>query len=131
MLANSDSSTQLKASIYWLPHCSTCQKAKAYLEAKGVCFTVVRDIKAAPLSETEVKDLVAKIGGAEALFSKRAMKFRSLGLHEQTLTSEQLVGHMATEYTFIKRPVVVFEESKAIFAGFSAKQYDAYLASQA
>lgn len=129
MLATSHSSTQLTAAIYWLPHCSTCQKAKAYLEAKGVRFSVVRDIKADPLSEAEVKDLVAKIGGAEALFSKRAMKFRSLGLHEQTLTAEQLVGHMATEYTFIKRPVVIFEATQAIFAGFSAKQYDAYLAS--
>ena len=132
MLASTTTSaTGIKARLYWLPHCSTCQKAKAFLEANGVSFSLVRDIKADPLSQQEVQGFVDKMsGGAEALFSKRALKYRSLGLHEQTLTPEQLIEHMATEYTFIKRPVVIFEADNAVFAGFSAKQYEAYLTSQ-
>ena len=131
MLASTTASAIIKAQLYWLPHCSTCQKAKAFLEANGVSFSLVRDIKADPLSQQEVQGFVDKMaGGAEALFSKRAMKYRSLGLHEQTLIPEQLIEHMATEYTFIKRPVVIFEADSTIFAGFSAKQYEAYLTSQ-
>jgi arsenate reductase len=121
--------TAKTATLYWLPHCSTCQKAKAFLEAKGVTFTTIVDIKATPLSKQQVLALVEGIGSAEALFSKRAMKFRSLGLHEQTLSSEDLITHMSTEYTFIKRPVVVFEEDGCVFAGFSTKQYEQYFAS--
>lgn len=117
------------ATLYWLPHCSTCQKAKAFLESKGVVFTTVIDIKTTPLSKQQVLALVEGIGSAEALFSKRALKFRSLGLHEQTLTPEMLIDHMSTEYTFIKRPVVVFEADKRVFAGFSAKQYEQYFTS--
>jgi arsenate reductase (glutaredoxin) len=119
----------IQAKLYWLPHCSTCQKAKAYLEAKGVTFSFIQDIKANPLSQSQLEALVSMVGDAEALFSKRALKFRALGLHEQTLSADQLIHHMATEYTFIKRPVVVFEADNKLFAGFSAKQYDAYLAS--
>ncbi len=121
----------LTAKLYWLPHCSTCQKAKAYLEAKGVVFTLVHDIKANPLPEATVVELANGVGGAEALFSKRAMKFRSLGLHEQTLSSSDLLTHMVAEYTFIKRPVVVFEVDGTVLAGSSLKQYDAYFSSHA
>ena len=125
-----NSSQPLVATLYWLPHCSTCQKAKAYLEAKGVSFSTVRNIKTSPLSPVEITALVNPLGSAEALFSKRSLKYRALGLHEQTLNENQLLEHMAAEYTFIKRPVVVFNESGVVLAGFSAKQYDAYLLSR-
>ena len=118
----------LTAELYWLPHCSTCQKAKAFLEDKGIRFTLVRDIKAEPLGEAEVHRLVQAVGSEEALFSKRAMKFRQWGLHEKELSSTDLVELMVKEYTFIKRPVVIFSNSYAV-AGFAPKQLENYLAS--
>ncbi len=118
----------LTAELYWLPHCSTCQKAKAFLEDKGIRFTLVRDIKAEPLSEAEVQRLVQAVGSEEALFSKRAMKFRQWGLHEKELSSTDLVELMVKEYTFIKRPLVIFSNAYAV-AGFAPKQLENYLAS--
>jgi arsenate reductase len=108
--------------VYWLPHCTTCQKAVKHLEERGVEIRSFRDLKAQPLSRAEVEALARKVGGAGALFSKRAMKYRRMGLHEQDLSEDDLLRHMAEEYTFITRPVIVRGERAA--AGFSAKRVD-------
>ena len=53
-----------------------------YLEEKAVPVTSYRNLKEQPLSVDEVRDLAAKVGGVEKLFSRRAMKYRAMGLHE-------------------------------------------------
>jgi arsenate reductase (glutaredoxin) len=111
------------ACLYWLPHCSTCQKAEAALQDLGVTIERTIDLKATPITANDLRTLVTGIGGEEALFSKRAMKYRSMGLHEQVLTPEQLFEHMLTEYTFIKRPVLLTTDNQVI-AGFSQKTYN-------
>jgi arsenate reductase (glutaredoxin) len=111
--------------VYWLPYCSTCQKAVGYLRERGAEISGYRDLKANPLSEDEVRELAAKVGGVETLFSRRAMKFRQMGLHERTLDDDEMVRLMAQEYTFVTRPVVVRDERAA--AGFSARRIDALI----
>lgn len=109
--------------VYWLPHCTTCQKAVAYLHDRGVQIRSLRDLKAQPLERAEVEDLARKAGGAEALFSRRAMKYRGMGLHEQQLSDDDLLRLMAEEYTFVTRPVIVRGDRAT--AGFAAKKIDA------
>jgi arsenate reductase len=109
--------------VYWLPYCTTCQKAVAYLHGKGVRIDAFRDLKAQRLEEAEVRDLARKVGGVEKLFSKRAMKFRQLGLHERELPEDEMVRLMAEEYTFVTRPVIVRGDRAT--AGFSARRVDA------
>lgn len=108
--------------VYWLPYCTTCQKAVAYLEGKGVPIRTYRNLKEQPLSEDEVRALAAKVGGVDKLFSRRAMKYRAMGLHERELSDDDLVRLMAEEYTFFTRPVLVRGDSAT--AGFSAKKVD-------
>jgi arsenate reductase len=108
--------------VYWLPYCSTCQKAVAYLEGRGIPIRSYRNLKEAPLSEDEVRALAAKVGGVEKLFSKRAMKYRQMGLHEQQLSDDDLVRLMSEEYTFVTRPVIVRGDRAT--AGFSARRVD-------
>jgi arsenate reductase (glutaredoxin) len=106
--------------VYWLPHCSTCQKAVAFLEERGVPIRSFRDLKAEPLTRAEVEELARKVGGVEALFSRRAMKYRKMGLHEQQLSDDDLLRLMAEEYTFVTRPVIVRGERAT--AGFARKR---------
>lgn len=110
--------------MYWLPHCSTCQKADAFLKDLGVKIESYVDVKTEAVPKATIKSLAEGVGGAEALFSKRALKYRSLGLHEQTLSEADMLDWMAKEYTFIKRPVVVAADGR-VLAGFSKKQYEA------
>jgi arsenate reductase len=108
--------------VYWLPYCTTCQKAAKHLEEKGVPVRAFRNLKEAPLSVDEVRDLAAKVGGVEKLFSKRAMKYRQMGLHEREVSEDEMVRLMAEEYTFVTRPVIV--RGGRATAGFSAKRVD-------
>ena len=112
--------------IYWLPHCSTCKKAKEFLENKGVIISQFHDLKTQSLSRREVEKLAELVGGAENLFSRRAIKYRELGLHEREVSSAEMLDLMSSEYTFIKRPVLVIGENAT--AGFSEKIYNELLA---
>jgi arsenate reductase len=111
--------------LYWLPNCSTCQKADAYLKNNEQQVVEYRDVKAQPLSESEIKSLAKLVGVVDSLFSRRARKYRELGLHERELSEDELLDLMASEYTFIKRPVLV-EDGRAI-AGFTSRSYDQFI----
>jgi arsenate reductase (glutaredoxin) len=113
------------AKLYWLPHCSTCKKAHQFLENSGVKIACFHNLKEEPLSRREVKELVEMLGGAENLFSKRAIKYREMNLNERELSADEMLDLMSGEYTFIKRPVLVIN-GKAT-AGFSEKIYEKFL----
>lgn len=111
--------------VYGLPHCSTCRKAVAYLEGKGVEVERFHDLKAERLSEAQVRELAGRVGGAEKLFSRRSMKYRQMGLHERELSEDEMLRLMAEEYTFVTRPVIVRGDRAT--AGFSNKRVDELL----
>jgi arsenate reductase len=109
--------------VLGLPYCTTCQKAVKHLEEKGVQVRSFRNLKDEPLSVDEVRDLATRVGGVETLFSKRAMKYRAMGLHEREVSQDEMVRLMSEEYTFVTRPVIVRGDRAT--AGFSAKRVDA------
>lgn len=103
--------------IYHLSTCSTCQRIIKELAVDSSVEMI--DIKSTPFSPEELDWLKEHVGSYEALFSKRAIKFRSLGLHEQELTENDYRKHLLSEYTFLKRPVMI--NGEAVFVG-NAKQ---------
>ena len=84
---------------------------------------MLQDIKTAPMTSLQVDAMIALSGSATALFSKRARKYKELELKQQHLTEDAIRGLILSEYTFLKRPVLIFEEH--IFIGNSAKEVDA------
>ena len=118
----------METSFYWLPDCTTCQKAKRRLDYHRLVPTNFRDIKREPIDRAEIKRLAALVGGAENLFSRRSVKYRELGLKDKTLSENEMLDLMADEYTFLKRPILVIGD-KAV-AGFFEKEYDAILRSR-
>lgn len=111
--------------FYWLPNCSTCQKAKGFIERHGIRDFTLRDIKAEPLSREEVIKLKKMLGGAEELFSRRAVKYREMKLNEREVSKAEMLDLMSEEYTFLKRPILVMD-GKAI-AGFFEKFWNQFL----
>jgi len=112
--------------MYWLPYCTTCTKAEKHLLDNGASIGRQINVKETKVTRTELEELSKALGGVEKLFSKRAMKYRSMGLDKMTLSDEDMLNYMQQEYTFIKRPVIVAKNGK-VLAGFSAKQYDELL----
>lgn len=114
----------MKKIIYHLPTCSTCQRLLSEWNTEGA---VLRDIRNEPITEEEIDEMGRLAGSFEALFSRRAMKYRSMGLNEMTLSEADYRRYILEEDTFLKRPVVIVGES--IFIG-SAKK-DAAAAAEA
>ena len=114
----------METHFYWLPSCTTCQKAKRRLDYHRVAVTKFRDIKTEPLSRAEIERLASLLGGAENLFSRRSTKYRELGLKDKALSANELLDLMADEYTFLKRPILV--AGGTAIAGFFEKEYDEF-----
>ena len=104
--------------IYHLAKCSTCQNIINELSPlpKG---TSLQDIKTESITEEQLNEMHALAGSYEALFSRRALKYRELGLNEKKLTEKDYKKYILKEYTFLKRPVMVFNDQ--IFVGNAPK----------
>ena len=91
--------------IWYLSSCSTCA---AIIKALGGLEGFEKqDIKQANISAKDLDWLKEKMGTYEALFSRRALKFREWGLHEKKLAEQDYRDYILQEYTFLKRPVIV------------------------
>ena len=94
-----------------LSTCSTCQRILAQTEWDGE----IQDLKEKNIDEKLLDQLAKEHGSYESLFSRRAMKFRSLGLNEKKLTEKDYKKWILKEYTFLKRPVFII--GKQSFVG--------------
>ena len=95
--------------IYHLSSCSTCQKI--IKEINPAADVELQDIKVENIDATTLDWIKEKVGSYEALFSKRAMKFRSMGLNEMKLTEDDYRKYMLEEYTFLKRPFMIVDDN--------------------
>lgn len=102
--------------IYHLSTCKTCQRIVAELN-NGEGFEM-QNIKEEKITGEQLDAMKKMAGSYEALFSRKAMKYRSMGLQDKTLTEDDYRQLILDEYTFLKRPVVIIDDE--IFIG-SAK----------
>ena len=112
--------------IYHLSTCTTCKKAIAALH-NGEGFEL-QDIKTNNVTAEQLDAMQEVVGSYEGLFSRRAMKFRSMGLADKELTEADYRQLILEEYTFLKRPVVVVGDQ--VFAGSSKKNIEGALAAR-
>ena len=107
--------------IFHLPNCGTCKRILS--EIKPGKDVELRDIKMSPITESELNEMVSLAGSHEALFSKVAMKYRSLGLDKMNLTEKDFRKYILEEYTFLKRPTII--RGNQIFIGSSKSTIEA------
>lgn len=103
--------------IFHLGNCTTCQailKRIPHLKA----FTL-REIKGDAITPAEIDAMKALAGSYEALFSRVALKYRSMGLKDKVLAEKDYRKLILAEYTFLKRPVMVLDGR--IFIGNAPK----------
>jgi arsenate reductase (glutaredoxin) len=108
--------------IYHLSSCSTCVQILKDTKASSKGF-VLQDIKTEKITPAQLEELKEKTGSYEALFSRRAIKYKELGLKDKKLTEADYRRLILEEYTFLKRPVVL--DGKKIFVGSEKKTVEA------
>ena len=108
--------------VHHLSSCNTCQRIIKELDLEARGFEL-QDIKFENISAEELDMAREKVGSYEALFSKRAMKFRSLGLNEMELAESDYRKYILQEYTFLKRPFIWINDE--LFVGNAKKTVEA------
>ncbi len=80
----------------------------------------LQDIKKDKISAGQLDDMKKLAGSFDALFSKRAILYKTMKLKEKILSEKEIRNLILQEYTFLKRPVIIYEEQ--IFIGNSPKE---------
>ncbi|OIQ37243.1 MAG: hypothetical protein BM555_01155 [Crocinitomix sp. MedPE-SWsnd] len=101
--------------VYYLKTCSTCQRILKEWDLGD--DVELQNIKTDQMTAEQVDAMIALAGSAEALFSRKAMKYRAMGLNEKTLSEKDYRQLIIDEYTFLKRPILILDNQ--IFIGNS------------
>jgi len=111
----------MKNKIFHLSTCSTCQRI---IKELGIDDNFdQQNIKADNINEADLDAIAKQIGSYEALFSKRAMKYKAMGLKEKNLSEMDYKQLMLDEYTFLKRPFILIDGE--VFIGNAKKTIEA------
>ena len=106
--------------IYHLSTCSTCQRI--IKDLKPGSDVELQDIKTQPITGAQIDHMAKMTGSYEALFSRRAMKYKSMGLKDKQLSEEDYRQLILDEYTFLKRPVIIINDQ--VYVGNSKKEVE-------
>ena len=99
--------------MYHLGNCTTCQAIikETGIDKKG--FTM-QDIKFEKITPAQLDEMKRMTGSYEALFSRRALKYKELGLKDKKLEEKDYRKFILEEYTFLKRPVVITDDKISV-----------------
>ena len=100
------------------PKCSTCQKAKKWLDNNNLTYTD-RHIKEENPTVEELKEWHKKSGlPLKRFFNTSGNLYKELGLKDKLpgMSEEEQYQLLATDGMLVKRPIIVTEEK--VFTGF-------------
>lgn len=109
------------------PKCSTCQKAKKWLQAHDVAFEDRHIVEQNP-TEAELKTWIARSGlEMKKFFNTSGLKYKELGLKDKlpAMSDEEKIQLLASDGMIVKRPIVVTDEK--ILVGFKESQWEEVL----
>lgn len=109
------------------PKCTTCQKAKAWLEAQTLPFTV-RHIKEDPPTRAELELWWQRSAlPLKRFFNTSGLLYKSLGLATKlaTLSEAEQLDLLATDGMLVKRPILV--TAKGVYPGFKPECWQSLL----
>lgn len=109
------------------PKCTTCQKAKKWLDDNKIEY-VLRDIKTDNPSKEELSAWYAKSGlPLKRFFNTSGLLYKSMELKTKLpdMTDEEMLSLLATDGMLVKRPLLVGDDT--VLVGFKEKEWEALL----
>ncbi|MBK3496138.1 arsenate reductase family protein [Viridibacillus sp. YIM B01967] len=106
------------------PKCTTCRKAKAWLDENGVSYTT-KHIVEETLSKEELKQIWQASGlPLKKFFNTSGMKYRELQLKDRLadMSEDEQLELLASDGMLIKRPIVT--DGKKVTLGFKEKDFE-------
>ncbi|CAN5467605.1 arsenate reductase [soil metagenome] len=106
--------------LFGLRKCTTCQKAVAWLDQKGVKYDFV-DVKDNALDTAQVSAWSKALGGWEKMINRAGYTWRGLPSSETAdLTEDKAVALAVRNPSLIRRPLIEYRDG-TISVGFSDK----------
>ncbi|MFT4754398.1 MAG: arsenate reductase [Salibacteraceae bacterium] len=110
----------MENTVYYL---KTCDTNKRIMKDLGLnTGFILREIKSNQITPSELDEMKDLAGSYAALFSKRSRQFGALGLQDKSLEEKDFKELILKEYTFLKRPVTIFNDE--IFIGNAKSEID-------
>ena len=109
------------------PPCSTCQKAKKWLDSHGIAYDD-RHIKLNNPTYEELKSWYKRSGlPLKRFFNTSGLQYKALGLKDKlpTMSEEDQLRLLATDGMLVKRPIVVADDT--ILTGFKESEWEKLL----
>lgn len=109
------------------PPCSTCQKAKKWLEDNAIAYTD-RHIKENNPTYEELKAWYSRSGlPLKKFFNTSGLLYKSLNLKERlpAMSEEEQLRLLATDGMLVKRPLIIADE--IILTGFKETEWEKLL----
>lgn len=109
------------------PKCSTCQRAKKWLQAHEISFDD-RHIKDERPTALELKDWAARSGlPVRKFFNTSGMVYKELGLKDKLpdMSEDEMIEVLASDGMVVKRPLIVGPDF--VLVGFKEAEWDAKL----
>ena len=106
------------------PKCSTCQKARKWLDSHEVSYTDRHIVEENPTFE-ELKEWYGRSGmPLKKFFNSSGMLYKQMNLKDklQEMTEDEQLKLLATDGMLVKRPLVVGEDF--ILTGFREKEWE-------
>ena len=109
------------------PPCSTCQKAKKWLDAKNITYTD-RHIKEQNPTYEELKEWYEKSGlPLKKFFNTSGLLYKSMNLKEKlpAMTEEEQLRLLSSDGMLVKRPILV--KGDKVLIGFKEAEWEKML----
>ena len=96
--------------LYTSPSCTSCRKARAWLEENAIPYTE-RNVFKEPLSRDEIKNILRMTeDGTEEIISTRSKLFAELDVKLDDLSLSQLIEMIQQQPALLKRPLMIDEK---------------------
>lgn len=109
------------------PKCSTCQKAKKWLEANKIVFEDRHIVVNNPTKEELQKWIKESGKEIKKWFNTSGLKYKELNLKErvQNMTEAEKIEVLASDGMLVKRPILI--SNKGILIGFKEEEWEEFL----
>lgn len=110
--------------FYWYENCSTCKKAKAWLDQNNISYNLLDLIGNPPSEEQLVTWMETTEIPVHKFFNSKGIIYREEGLKEivHSLTIEEAAKRLTGRGMLIKRPIL--ENNGNLFFGFAEEEYE-------
>lgn len=113
----------MTVTLYWYPNCSTCRKAKKWLEDHDVAYEAVHLVEETPTKETILALMDASELEPKKFFNTSGKVYREQNMKEKIkdASKEEMATYLASDGMLIKRPIVT--DGHKVTVGFKEEDF--------